>query len=403
MLAINIEDLRRSAKKRLPKAVFEFVDGAANDERTLAANRRDFENIYFAPHMLVDVGERRQAVRILGQELTSPFIFGPTGLAGVFWPQGDIATARATAKAGVGYCLSTNSQSSIEQVAAQGRRDYWFQLYVQRDREFVRSLLDRAKAAGCPVLCVTVDLAIQGPRERDERNGFTVPPRITFSNALDYARHIGWLWGMATGPRITFANLVRSGGETTKLTTLVKMIGEQFDPTVTWKDIDWLKSVWGGRMALKGILRPDDARLAVEHGADAVIVSNHGGRQLDGASSAVSALPAIVDAVEGRAEVLIDGGIRRGSDIVKALALGARGCLLGRASLYGLATSGEAGVMRAIEILKKEIDTTLALLGQPDITKLDRSALSAGTGTAFWTRSVPASAPDPRAQAERSM
>ena len=384
MRIINIEDLRRLAKKRLPKAVFEFVDGAAHDERTLAANRRDFEQIWFAPHVLVDVGDRRQAVRVLGQQYSSPFVMGPTGLAGMLWPDGDIATARATAKAGVGYCLSTNSNCSIEQVAARGRRDFWFQLYLQRDRELARALLDRARAAGCPVLCVTVDLPIQGPRERDERNGFTVPPRLDLENIFDFARHVGWLWRMATGPRIAFANLERDDGRKSNLTTVAQHIAEQFDPTVTWKEIDWLKSIWGGAMAIKGILRPDDARLAVQHGADAVIVSNHGGRQLDGASSAVSALPAIVDAVGGRVEVLIDGGIRRGSDIVKALALGARACLVGRASLYGLAANGEAGVSRAIEILTKEIDMTLALLGQPDVAKLNRSAITAGTGTAFW-------------------
>jgi L-lactate dehydrogenase (cytochrome) len=385
MRIINIEDLRRLAKKRLPKAVFEFVDGAAHDERTLAANRRDFEQIWFAPRVLVDVGNRRQAVRVLGQPYSSPFVMGPTGLAGMLWPDGDIATARATAKAGVGYCLSTNSNCSIEQVAARGRRDFWFQLYLQRDRELARALLDRARAAGCPVLCVTVDLPIQGPRERDERNGFTVPPRLDLENVLDFARHVGWLWRMATGPRIAFANLERDDGHQSKLTTVAQHIAEQFDPTVTWKEIDWLKSIWGGAMAVKGILRPDDARLAAQHGADAVIVSNHGGRQLDGASSAVSALPAIVDAVGGRVEVLIDGGIRRGSDIVKALALGARACLVGRASLYGLAANGEAGVSRAIEILTKEIDMTLALLGQPDVAKLTRSAITAGTGTPFWT------------------
>jgi len=385
MRIINIEDLRRLAKKRLPKAVFEFVDGAAHDERTLAANRRDFEQIWFAPHVLVDVGDRRQAVRVLGQQYSSPFVMGPTGLAGMLWPDGDIATARATAKAGVGYCLSTNSNCSIEQVAARGRRDFWFQLYLQRDRELARALLDRARAAGCPVLCVTVDLPIQGPRERDERNGFTVPPRLDLENIFDFARHVGWLWRMATGPRIAFANLERDDGRKSNLTTVAQHIAEQFDPTVTWKEIDWLKSIWGGAMAVKGILRPDDARLAVQHGADAVIVSNHGGRQLDGASSAVSALPAIVDAVGGRVEVLIDGGIRRGSDIVKALALGARACLVGRASLYGLAANGEAGVSRAIEILTKEIDMTLALLGQPDVAKLNRSAITAGTGTSFWT------------------
>ena len=240
----------------------------------------------------------------------------------------------------------------------------------------VRTLVERAVSAGCPVLCVTVDLPIQGPRERDERNGFTVPPRLHLGDVFDYATRMGWLWRMATGPRITFANLERAGGDTSNLKTLVDHISAQFDQTVTWKEIDWLKSIWPGRMAIKGILNPQDARLAVEHGVDAVIVSNHGGRQLDGAPSAISALSGIVEAVDGRAEVLMDGGIRRGSDVIKAMALGARGCLIGRAGLYGLAANGEGGVTRAIEILKKEIDVTLALLGQPDITKINKSAIS---------------------------
>ena len=374
--AITVADLRGLARRNLPKSVFEFIDGGANDERTLNANMRDLERIGFAPRILTDVSDRRQSVQILGQEFSSPLILGPTGLAGLLWPDGDIATARATATAGIGYCLSTNSNCSIEQVADHGRRDFWFQLYIQRDRAMVRSLVERAAAAGCPVLCVTVDLPIQGPRERDERNGFTVPPRLNVGNVFDYATRIGWLWRMATGPRITFANLERADGEESNLRTLVEHISAQFDQTVTWKEIDWLKSIWPGRMAIKGILHPQDARLAVEHGVDAVIVSNHGGRQLDGAPSAISALPGIVEAVDGRAEVLMDGGIRRGSDIVKAMALGARGCLIGRAGLYGLAASGEGGVTRAIEILRKEIDMTLALLGHPDITKLDRSAIS---------------------------
>ena len=374
--AVTVADLRGLAKRNLPKSVFEFIDGGANDERTLNANMRDLERIGFAPRVLKDVSNRRQSVQILGQEYSSPLIFGPTGLAGLLWPDGDIATARATATAGIGYCLSTNSNGSIEQVASHGRPDFWFQLYIQRDRAMVRTLVERAASAGCPVLCVTVDLPIQGPRERDERNGFTVPPRLHLGDVFDYATRMGWLWRMATGPRITFANLERAGGEESNLKTLVEHISAQFDQTVTWKEIDWLKSIWPGRMAIKGILHPQDARLAVEHGVDAVIVSNHGGRQLDGAPSAISALPGIVEAVDGRAEVLMDGGIRRGSDVVKAMALGARGCLIGRAGLYGLAANGEGGVTRVIEILKKEIDVTLALLGQPDITKLDRSAIS---------------------------
>lgn len=376
--AVTVGDLRERARRNLPKAVFEFIDGGANDEHTLRANRQHFSDIGFAPRVMVDVGARKQATRILGDEFSSPLVLGPTGLAGLLWPGGDIAMARATQAAGVGYCLSTNSNASIEGVAKEGRKNFWFQLYIQRDRGLVRSLLERAAAAGCPVLCLTVDLPIQGPRERDQRNGFTVPPRLGLGNVLDYATRIGWLLRMATGPRITFGNLEAPGGQKAALTTLVQHISAQFDPTVTWKEIDWLKSVWPGRIALKGVLHPDDARRAVERGVDAVIVSNHGGRQLDGAPSAISALPAIVDAVEGRAEVLMDGGIRRGSDVVKALALGAKGCLIGRAGLYGLASQGQAGVARAIEILKSEIDVTLTLLGHPDVAALDRSAITLG-------------------------
>ena len=378
--AVTVADLRGLAKKNLPKSVFEFIDGGANDERTLTANMRDLTQIEFAPRVLTDVSNRQQAVKILGQTYSSPLILGPTGLAGLLWPAGDIATARASAAAGVGYCLSTNSNDSIEQLARHGRSDFWFQLYIQRDRAMVRALVDRAAAAGCPVLCVTVDLPIQGPRERDERNGFTVPPRLRLGDVFDYATRLGWLWRMACGPRITFANLERAGGDASNLKTLVEHISAQFDQTVTWNDIDWLKSIWPGRLAIKGILHPQDAKLAVEHGVDAVIVSNHGGRQLDGAPSAISALPGIVAAIAGRAEVLMDGGIRRGSDVVKAMALGASGCLIGRAGLYGLAAKGEGGVMRVIDILKKEIDVTLALLGQPDITKIDRSAISVKFG-----------------------
>lgn len=378
--AVTVADLRDLAKRNLPKSVFEFIDGGANDERTLNANLRDLTQIEFAPRVLTDVSNRQQAVKILGQEYASPLILGPTGLAGLLWPAGDIATARASAAAGVGYCLSTNSNASIEQLARHGRPDFWFQLYIQRDRAMVRALVDRAAAAGCPVLCVTVDLPIQGPRERDVRNGFTVPPRLQLGDVFDYATRLGWLWRMACGPSITFANLEQAGGEGSNLKTLVEHISAQFDQTVSWHDIDWLKSIWPGRLAIKGILHPQDATLAVEHGVDAVIVSNHGGRQLDGAPSAISALPAIVAAVAGRAEVLMDGGIRRGSDVVKAMALGASACLIGRAGLYGLAANGEGGVTRAIDILKKEIDVTLALLGQPDITKIDRSAISVKFG-----------------------
>ena len=373
--ALTIADLREMARANLPRSVFGFIDGGAHDERTMRDNEADLAALRFAPRVLVDVSERNQAVTVLGQSLRSPMIVGPTGLAGVLWPQGDVVTARASAASGVGFCQSTNSNAGIEQIAAEGRRDFWFQLYVQKDRGMTAALVERARLAACPVLVVTVDLPLQGPRERDVRNGFTVPPRIGLDNIVDYARRLGWLWRMANGPRITFGNLEQAGGPQHKLMTLSAHIASQFDASVSWKDLDWLRSLWPGKLAIKGILHPADARLAVEHGADAIIVSNHGGRQLDSAPSAIAALPDIVAAVDGRARVLMDGGVRRGSDVVKAMALGASACLIGRAGLYGLAAGGEAGVTRAVTILQKEIDIALALLGVPDISRITRAAL----------------------------
>ena len=373
--AVNIEDLRSIARSNLPRSVFGFIDGGAHDERTLRDNAADFGHLRFAPRVLVDVSVRCQKATVLGQHFDSPLIFGPTGIAGVLWPYGDLALARASADAGIGFCQSTTSNCTIEDIASKGRRDHWFQLYVQKDRGITAELVERARAAACPVLVVTVDLPVQGPRERDVRNGFTVPPRIGFDNVFDYARRLGWLWRLANGPRFTFANLERPGAQRAKLTTLAAHIGAQFDASVTWKDLDWLRGLWPGKLAVKGILHPDDARLAVAHGADAVMVSNHGGRQLDCAPSAVAALPAIVAAVDGRAEVLMDGGVRRGSDVVKTMALGASACLIGRAGLYGLAAGGQAGVARAITLLRQEIDMTQALLGVPDLRKIDRLVL----------------------------
>lgn len=377
--AVNIDDLRRRARRRLPRMVFDFVDGGAMDERTLAENRGDFEALRFLPRTMVDVGERRQAVRVLGQDLAVPMILAPTGMTGLFGPGGEIAAARAAARIGAGFCLSTMATTTIEDLAAAAP-GFWFQLYVQKDRGVTRSFVERAEAAGCPVLCLTVDVVVPGKRERDLRNGFVVPPKFSVANLADFARHPAWLWRMATRPPATFANFAEVHGGRPGLTSVARYVSRQFDRSMTWKDIAWLRSFWSGKIAVKGILSPGDARLAAEHGADAVIVSNHGGRQLDGASSAIAALPAVADAVGDRIEVLMDSGIRRGGDVVKALALGARACLVGRAFLYGLAAGGEAGVDRALEILHGEIDNVQALLGCPDVADLDRSYLADARG-----------------------
>jgi L-lactate dehydrogenase (cytochrome) len=377
MVIANIEDLRKLARRRLPRALFDFVDGGAQDEVTLRANQSDFQKLALLPRVLTDVSGRDQSVTVLGQKLEQPLILAPTGMPGMLWPHGALAAARAADKAGVGFCLSTMATSTIEEVSKAVGKPVWFQLYVMRDRGLAKSMIERAKAAGCSALVLTVDLALQGQRDRDVHNGLTIPLKPRLSTLMDFALHPRWVWGYITGPKVTVANFVGTGhGD--DMFTIAEFVNSQFDQSVTWKDIEWAKSLWGGPLALKGIVNPEDARLAAEHGVDAVIVSNHGGRQLDGARSAISALPDVVDAVDGRTEVILDGGVRRGTDVIKALALGAKACMIGRPFLYGLASMGGTGVVCALEILRNELDVGLALIGRASVRDLDRSAL-AGT------------------------
>jgi L-lactate dehydrogenase (cytochrome) len=373
MLA-SVEDLRRLARRRLPRALFDFIDGGAQDEVTLRRNREDFERLVLLPKVLTDVSNRSQAVTLLGQHYRSPLILAPTGLPGILWPHGAMEAARAADEAGVGFCLSTMSTSTIEEIAQASSRPIWFQLYVLRDRELTKSMMLRAKAAGCAALVITVDLQMQGQRDRDVRNGLTIPPRFTLSNMLDFATHPRWLWSFLTGPKVMPANFLGTG-KGSDMFTIASFVNSQFDQSVTWKDIDWVRSLWDGPLVLKGIACGEDARIAVEHGVDAIIVGNHGGRQLDGAPSSISALPEVVDAVAGRAQVILDGGVRRGTDVLKALAIGATACMIGRPFLYGLAALGGAGVRTALEMLRNEIDVNLALLGRAGVKELDRSAV----------------------------
>lgn len=372
----NIADLRSAARKRLPRVIFEFVDGGAQDEITLRANSADFARYAFRPRMLTDISERSTATTILGAPAAFPVVLAPTGLAGITHRRGELPASRAAAAAGVPYCLSCMSTCSIEDIAAASSVTRWFQLYVLRDRELTRTFIERAKAAGCRALVLTVDTKVQGPRERDMRNGFTVPPRFSLDTLLDFALHWRWLLDVGLGPRVTYGNFAGSALSTNEAMTITRFIGGQFDPSVSYKDLEWFKNAWGGPVAVKGILTGEDARAAVDHGADAIIVSNHGGRQLDGAMSSIRALPEVADAVGDRAEVILDGGVRRGSDIVKALCLGARACMIGRAWLYGLAAGGEPGVARSLEILRHEFDLAVALLGRTGVDQLDRSCLA---------------------------
>ncbi len=379
-MIVNIDDLRRAAQRRLPRALFDYIDGGAEDERTMRANQADFARYTFRPRVLIDVSQRDQSTTVLGQRIASPLILSPTGFTGVFWPRGEAVAARAAGRKGVIFTASTMSICPMEEIARAATGPLWFQLYVWRDREVVRSLIERARAAGFRALLVTVDTPVLGQRERDVRNGLVLPPRITVKNVLDSVRRVSWLRGVLTHPRPTFGNFVGTAGVSHDAVSLANFTTQQFSPAVSWSDIDWYRSIWQGPLAIKGVLSLEDARLAVQHGVEAVVVSNHGGRQLDGAPSPVEVLPEIVDAVDGRAEVILDGGIRRGSDVVKAIALGARACMIGKAFNYGVAAAGQHGVEKAIDILRTEIDRTLALIGRPTLADLDRTAVGTRLG-----------------------
>jgi L-lactate dehydrogenase (cytochrome) len=373
MPPINIADLREGARRRLPKMVFDFIDGGAGDELTLKANRVDFEVLALQPRTLTDVKSRDLTTTLLGKRLALPLVLAPTGLSGLTIPKAELHAARAAKDAGILYTLSTNASSSIEEVAAEIREPFWFQLYLMNDRVLSQSLLERAKVAGCSAIVMTTDLQAHGRRERDLRNGFTVPPRVTLSNATDMLSHPGWLWRMATGPRITFANFPAQAGE--GFVQLAKRTSTALDASQTWKEVEWVRKVTGLPVLIKGILGAADAKLAVENGAAGIIVSNHGGRQLDGAPSAIAALPEVVAAVTGRIPVLLDGGVRRGADLVRAKALGATACMMGRPFLYGLAALGPTGAARAVQILREELDNTLALLGVASFDAVDERVL----------------------------
>ena len=361
MIVNSIEDLRGLAQRRLPRALFDYIDRGSYDERTWARNRDDLRAIALRQRVMVDVSNLDLTTTVLGQEWAMPVALAPTGLTGLFRRDGEILAARAAQTAGVPYCQSTMSICPIEDVRDSFAGTLWFQLYVMRDRGFTQALITRAQAARCPVLVVTLDLPLQALRRRDPKNGLAVPPRLTFSSARDFLRRPGWLLDMARSRRRTFGNLATFFPEK-GTAALSEWMGSQLGSLMP-ADLAWVRERWPGKLVLKGILDAEDARLALTVGADAVIVSNHGGRQLDGATSTIAALPQVVEAVQGRCEVLMDGGISSGQDVLKALAMGARGCLIGKAFLYGLSARGEAGVSLALDIMRREFEISMALSG----------------------------------------
>ena len=358
-----MEATRAAAKRLMPLPVFDFVDGGSEDEWTLYRNEKAFENISLLPRPLNGARERDLSVTLFGHHLSMPVMIGPTGLAGLMWPQGEIAAARAAASAGTAYCLSHGSVCKLESVPRIGTAPRWMQIFIYRDRGFTEELANRAAASGYNALVLTIDNQVLGNRERDIRNGFSIPPKFKLADMLAMVGKLPWLWRMRSElSRITFGNYVREG-ELSDIGSLAKRMADLLDPSMSWSDVDWLRKIWKGPLVIKGILHPDEARQAVARGIDGLIVSNHGGRQLDGAAASLEALPAVVEAVAGRIPVLMDGGIRRGSDVVKALCLGAACCLVARPQLWGLAVAGEAGVAHVLDIYRREIDRCMALLG----------------------------------------
>jgi L-lactate dehydrogenase (cytochrome) len=374
-----IEDLRVVAQRRVPRMFYDYADSGSYTQGTYRANEADFAPIQLRQRVAVNMTGRSTRTTLVGQDVAMPVAIAPTGLTGMQHADGEILAARAARAFGVPFTLSTMSICSIEDVAQHAGPGFWFQLYVMRDRDFIERLIDRAKAAGCTALQLTLDLQILGQRHKDIKNGLSTPPKPTLANLINLATKPRWCLGMLGTRRRSFGNIVGHAKGVGDLSSLSSWTAEQFDPELNWGDVEWIKKRWGGKLILKGIMDAEDARLAADSGADALVVSNHGGRQLDGAPSSIRALPDIVQAVGRDIEVWMDGGIRSGQDVLKARALGARGTLIGRSFLYGLGAFGEAGVTRALQIIHKELDTTMAFCGRTDINKVDTSILLPGT------------------------
>jgi L-lactate dehydrogenase (cytochrome) len=371
-----IEDLRQVARRKVPRAFFDYAEAGAYSQATLRSNREDLDRIKLRQRVLVDVSQRDLATTIIGEPARFPIALAPIGLCGMQRGDGEILACRAAHAAGIPFNLSTMSICSIEDVAQAVGKPFWFQLYVMKDRGFIRSLIERAAAAKCSALVLTVDLQVLGQRHCDIRNGMTVPPVVKLANLIDIASKPGWALSILQGKRKTFGNLAGHVHGMDNVTSLAQWTNSQFDPALNWKDVEWVRSLWPGKLILKGILDVEDAKVAAQTGASALVVSNHGGRQLDGAPSSISALPKIADAVGAQIEVMFDGGIRSGQDVLRALALGARSCLIGRSYVYGLGAYGQEGVAKAIDILAKELDVSMALTGMINVRQLNPSILS---------------------------
>ena len=377
-----IEDLRLIAKRRVPRMFYDYADSGSWTESTYRSNETDFRPIKLRQRVAVNMENRSTRTTMIGQEVAMPVALAPTGLTGMQHADGEILAARAAEAFGVPFTLSTMSICSIEDVAAHTREPFWFQLYVMRDRNFIERLIDRAKAAKCSALMLTLDLQILGQRHKDIRNGLSAPPKPTLANMMNLVTKPRWCLGMLGTKRRQFGNIAGHVKGVADMSSLSAWTAQQFDPALSWRDVEWIKSRWGGKLILKGIMDAQDARLAADSGADALIVSNHGGRQLDGAPSSISALPAIADEVGSRIEVWMDGGIRSGQDVLKAMALGAKGTLIGRAFLYGLGAMGEEGVAKCLQLIRNELDLTMAFCGHTDMRTVDRNILLPPYGSA---------------------
>ena len=371
-----IEDLRQLHKRRVPKAFFEYADRGSYSEDTLRANHADLQEIKFRQRILVDVSKRDLKTTILGEPAAMPLILAPVGLLGMQHGDGEIHACRAAQAAGIPFTQSTMSICSIEDIAAAVDKPFWFQLYVMKDRGFIKALIERAIAAKCSALVLTVDLQVIGQRHADIKNGMTVPPEWSLSKLFDFATKPTWVSGVLRGKRRTFGNLAGHLKISDDITSLSTWINSQFDTSLNWKDIDWIRSIWPGKLILKGIMDVEDAEIAAKTGAQALVVSNHGGRQLDGAPSSIEVLPEIVDAIGDKMEIMFDGGIRSGQDVMRALALGAKSCMIGRAYAYGLGAGGQEGVAEAINVLAKELITTMGLCGVNTIAEIDEHVLA---------------------------